>query len=189
MLSRRAFVGRLAAGAAAVGAVGTIAGRAQGARSGAEAGARAPAGAGPGGASGEPWENDAAASEASAAPWALVAPLRAGAELAGAWRLAALGGVSAGSCVATLEHAEGRAARVHLCRNTGRPSGVVHTARYDLVVMNGGDGAQATDEGLARALVALAAAVERNEAQVAVGAELLGHAERVAQFGASARLR
>jgi hypothetical protein len=184
MLSRRAFVGKLAAGAAAAGAVGAIGSRAQAALSEAEAPSAAPAA--------PARVTDAAAQEASAAPWALVAPLSAGAALHGEWQLAALSGASAGSCVATLRNARGRQERIHLCRNTGQPSGVVHTERFDLVVMNGGDGAQATEEGLAQAVAALAHAVARNEsgyADATVLGELLGHEERVARYADSARLR
>lgn len=184
MLSRRAFVGKLAAGAAAVGAVTTIGSRAQGALTQAEASSAPPAAQ-------PPRVSDAAAHEESAPPWALVAPLVAGATVHGDWQLSALSGVSAGSCVATLRHANGRTQRVHLCRNTGQPSGVVHTERFDLVVMNGGDGALATDEGLAQAVAALAHAVAGNEAHAAepVQTALLGHEERVARYADSARLR
>jgi len=186
MLSRRAFVGKLAAGAAAAGAVGAMATRAQAALSEAEAPSAAPVAEMP------PRVTDAAAHEASAAPWALVAPLSAGATLHGEWQLTALSGASAGSCVATLRDGAGRQARIHLCRNTGQPSGVVHTERFDLVVMNGGDGAQATEEGLAQAVAALAHAVARNEsgyADATVLGALLGHEERVARYADSARLR
>lgn len=185
MLSRRAFVGKLAAGAAAAGAVGAIGSRAQAALSAEDASRAMPADA-------PARVTDAAAHEASAAPWALVAPLSAGAPLHGEWQLVALSGASAGSCVATLRNARGRQERIHLCRNTGAPSGVVHTERFDLVVMNGGDGAQATEEGLAQAVAALAHAVARNEggyADATVLGELLGHEERVARYADSARLR
>lgn len=185
MLSRRAFVGKLAAGAAAAGAVGAIGTRAQAALRETEAPSAAPAAP-------PARVTDAATQEASAAPWALVAPLSAGAAVHGEWSLAALSGASAGSCVATLRNGAGRQERIHLCRNTGRPSGVVHTERFDLVVMNGGDGAQATDEGLAQAVAALAQAVARNEggdADATVLGELLGHEERVARYADSARLR
>ena len=184
MLSRRAFVGKLAAGAAAAGAVGAIGSRAQAALRETEAPNTAPAA--------PARVTDAAAQELSAAPWALVAPLSAGATLHGEWQLVALSGASAGSCVATLRDGAGRQARIHLCRNTGQPSGVVHTERFDLVVMNGGDGAQATEEGLAQAVAALAHAVARNEsgyADATVLGALLGHEERVARYADSARLR
>jgi len=161
MLSRRAFVGKLAAGAAVAGAVTTLGSRAQ---------ARGEA------------EPAAAASS--------VAPLRAGAALGHDWQLAELSPVQAGSCVATLAHASGRTHRVHLCRNTGTPAGLVHTAEVDLLVMNGGAGEQPTDEGLAQAVAALAHAVARNESATRVAqVGLLAHAERVARFGASAQLR
>lgn len=187
MLSRRAFVGKLAAGAAAVGVVSSLGQRAEAARTGPEVANAAP------GTPAEPLaeqlvDEGVAGAAPSPPPWELVAPLVAGALVHGDWRLSALDGVSAGSCVATLSNGR-RTQRVHLCRNGGRPSGVVHTERVDLVVMNGGDGALATDEGLAQAVAALAHVVARNEARVADLDELLGHEERVALYADSARLR
>ena len=182
MLSRRAFVGKLAAGAAVAGAVTTIGSRAQ-ARGTTEAGT-----AGDGmSASTAP----AAAAASAPPPWELLAPLQAGAALGHGWQVAALSPVQAGSCVLTLAHAaSGRTHRVHLCRNAGTPAGLVHTAEVDLLVMNGGAGELPTDEGLAQAVAAVAHAVARNESAARVSeVGLLAHAERVERFGTSAQLR
>ena len=185
MLSRRAFVGKLAAGAAAAGAVASLGSRAQARTTGAGAAAVA-----------EPAAPVAAASATAPtaaasvpAPWELLAPLTAGAEVAPGWTVAELSPVAAGSSVVTLRSAQGRTQRVHLCRNGGTPAGLVHTERYDLVVMNGGAGDLPTDEGLAQAVAALAHAVARNEAAQPVAGELLAHAERVARYGTDAKLR
>ena len=185
MLSRRTFVGRLAAGAAVAGAVTTI---------GSRASAATPPAAG---VSGEPPAAPGAANApASAAesmsppPWELVAPLRAGAALGHGWQVAELSPVQAGSCVLTLQNERGRTHRIHFCRNAGTPSGLVHTTEVDLLVMNGGSGELPTDEGLAQAVAAVAHAVARNESASRVAAVgLLAHAERVERFGASAQLR
>jgi hypothetical protein len=185
MLSRRAFVGRLAASAAVAGAVTTIGSRAQ-ARGTAEA---ISAGEGSSTAAAPPPAMAAAAS-APPPPWELLAPLQAGAALGHDWQVAALGPVQAGSCVLTLAHASGRTHRVHLCRNAGAPAGLVHTAEVDLLVMNGGAGELATDEGLAQAVAAVAHAVARNEsAALLAQVGLQAHAERVARYGTSAQLR
>ena len=182
MLSRRAFVGKLAAGAAAAGAVASLGGRAQARTTGAGAAAVAEPAAVAGGA--------VPPVVASApAPWELLGPLTAGAEVAPGWTVAELSPVAAGSSVVTLRSAQGRTQRVHLCRNGGTPAGLVHTERYDLVVMNGGAGDLPTDEGLAQAVAALAHAVARNEAAQPVAGELLAHAERVARYGTDAKLR
>jgi hypothetical protein len=180
MLSRRAFVGRLAAGAAVAGAVTTVGGRAQ-ARSTAAALPAAP----------ERAELAPVAEAAAAAPpWELVAPLRAGTALGHGWAVAELSPVHAGSCVLTVAHASGRQHRIHLCRNAGTPSGLVHTALVDLMVMNGGAGELPTDEGLAQAVATVAHAVARNESATRVAeVGLLAHAERVERFGTSAQLR
>jgi hypothetical protein len=90
----------------------------------------------------------------------------------------------------TLENERGRAHRVHICRNDGRPQGLVYTKRFDLVVMNGGQGDLPTEEGFARAVAEVAhvlAANERGWQQEPVA--LLPHAERVQRFADAAQLR
>src|SRR5262249_53141294 len=96
-------------------------------------------------------------------PWALVRPLALGAEVAHGWRVSGLTGVVDGVCVLTLENARGRVHRVHLCRNDGRPQGLVFTDRFDLVVMNGGQGDLPTEEGLAQAVAKVAPVLAGNE--------------------------
>jgi hypothetical protein len=184
MLSRRTFVGRLAAGAAVAGAVTTI---------GSRASAATPPAAG---VSGEPAALGAANAPVSAAesmsppPWELVAPLSAGAALGHGWQVAELSPVQAGSCVLTLQNERGRTHRIHFCRNAGTPAGLVHTTEVDLLVMNGGSGELPTDEGLAQAVATVAHAVARNESAARVAqVGLLAHAERVARYGTSAQLR
>jgi len=183
MLSRRVFVGKLAAGAAVAGAVTSIGSRAQ---------ARGTTDAVTGGDElSAPAATTAAAAAASAPPpWELLAPLQAGAALGHGGLGAELSPVEAGTCVLTLAHAGGRTHRVHLCRNAGAPAGLVHTAEIDLLVMNGGAGELPTDEGLAQAVAAVAHAVARNESAARVAqVGLLAHAERVARYGTSAQLR
>jgi len=90
-----------------------------------------------------------------------------------------------GACVLTLRHENGRAERIHLCRNDGQPQGVVHTGRLDLVVMNGGQGDRPTEERLAQAVAAVRDVLAANEQanQVAV---LLPHTERMRRFAETA---
>ena len=184
MLSRRAFVGKVAAGAAVAGAVTTIGTRAQARTTTGETAAVPSEGPAPQ-ASLEPTSADAAPP-----PWELLAPLSAGAALGHGWRVAELSPVQHGSCVLTLAHDSGRTHRIHVCRNGGTPVGLVHTAEVDLLVMNGGAGELATDEGLAQAVATVAHAVAGNESAARVAqVGLLAHAERVERFGASAQLR
>ena len=183
MLSRRTFVGRLAASAAVAGAVTTI---------GTRASARTSAAPSIGSASDDARTasaSDAPPSDAPSAPppWELLAPLTAGAALGHGWQVAALSGVEAGSCVLTLQHASGRTQRVHVCRHDGQPAGVVYTDTLDLLVMNDGAGETPTDEGLAQAVATVAHAVARNAG--AAPAELLAHAERLDRFATTAQLR
>ena len=185
MLSRRSFVGRLAAGAAVAGAVTTIGSRASAATSPVAGTSEAPQAA-PGAATAPV----IAAESTSPPPWELMAPLSAGAALGHGWQVAELSPVQAGSCVLTVRNERGRTHRIHLCRNAGAPAGLVHTGEVDLLVMNGGGGDLATDEGLAQAVATVAHAVARNESATRVAeVGLLAHAERVERYGASAQLR
>jgi hypothetical protein len=197
MLSRRDLMGKVAVGAAAalaVGAVGT----------GVSAATRPLRGAtddsasdsdgheatdAPAGQHGEPHGSEplAGAAESSAPPpWALIAPFSAGAVIAHDWRLVDLTSVQHGSAVVTLQNERGHAHRIHLCRNDGRPQGLVYTRRVDLVVMNQGYGELPTEEHFGQAVAALAHAVAANEATVASGVftDLLPHSERVERFAA-----
>lgn len=182
MLSRRELIGKAAVGAAAalaVGGVGTAVAATRPLRDPVdEAGAP----------TADPARPAPAPRAAEApAPWALVAPYRAGAVIAHGWRLADLTAVRDGAAVVTLRNARGRAHRIHLCRNDGRPQGVVWTRRVDLVVMNEGYGELPTEEHFGQAVAALARAVAAHEATMPaeVFAALLPHAERVQRFAAA----
>ena len=76
-------------------------------------------------------------------------------------------------------------------RNDGHPHGLVYTNRFDLVVMNGGQGDQLTDEGLAQTVAAVAhvlAANEEDRRHTAVLSALLPHTQRVQRFAGAATL-
>ena len=190
MLSRRTLIGKVAVGAAAVVAVGTV-------RTGVAATRplRGPT-VDPGDWTDTPAgdrdehvapEPSAAAAEISAPPlWELVAPFGAGAVVAHDWRLVDMTSVRDGSAVVTLQNERGRSYRVHLCQNDGSPQGLVYTRRVDLVVMNQGYGELPTEEHLGQAVAALAHAVAANEAKLSdhLFAGLLPHSERVQRFAA-----
>ena len=189
MLSRRALIGKAAVGAAA--ALTLSAARIGNASTRALAGAPNDRDGHDGAPVDEPRALDTSVTppaesvtSSAPAPWELVSPLTAGATLAHGWRLADLGPVQNGSCVATLRNARGRAHRVHLCRNDGTPQGIVYTRRMDLVVMNEGQGDLPTEERLAQAVAQLAHVVAGNEAKMsdAVLSNLLPHRERVRRF-------
>jgi hypothetical protein len=183
-LSRRAFVGKLAAGAAVAATAGVaaqaVSAREQLAPASGEGRPAEPYSA-------EPWAAPSAAQ--GTPPWELLQPLSAGSAVTPQWHVAELSGVLAGSCVLTLGNARGRTQRVHLCANDGRPQGLVHTELVDLVVMNGGQGELPTEEGFAQAVAAVAHVIAANEARAgAVVSTLMPHAERLEQF-AAAQLR
>jgi hypothetical protein len=209
MLSRRDLVGKLMAGAAAACAVGVAQ------RSVAATRRQATA------ASGDPGDAEAAAppieplarsadsrdglspvhdrlaaspSTAPSAPppWELLRPLAAGSLVAHGWSVVDLTAPDDGACVLTLRNQHGRAHRVHLCRNDGRPSGLVYTQQVDLVVMNGGQGDLPTDEGLAQAVAKVAHTVATNEANrrhEPMLTALLSQRERAQRFADAAKLR
>lgn len=124
-------------------------------------------------------------------PWELLQPLSLGAAVAQGWQLSDLSGPAAGACVVTLQNERGRVQRVHICRNDGRPRGLVHTARFDLVVMNGGQGDLGTEEHLAQAVAAVSHVLAANEdsANADLMAALLPHSERLQQFSDAWTLR
>jgi hypothetical protein len=185
-LSRRAFVGKVAAGAAVAFVAG--AGRAKALTTGPQKdSAVAP-------------ELGHATAKAEApligeeitapAPWELLHPLSLGAAVGHGWRVAGLSGAANGSCVLTLQNERGRSHRIHVCRNDGRPQGLVYTNRLDLVVMNGGQGDLPTDEGLAQAVAEVAHVLAANERRHDdLLNALLPQAERVQRFASAARLR
>jgi len=191
MLSRRDLVGKLAAGTAAVCVAGVarasggsarretnigLSGESETAAPGAQASLEMRP---------KLVDAEAPATLSATAPWELMRPLTLGTALGHGWRVAGLSGAVDGSCVLTLENARGRSHRVHVCRNDGRPNGVVYTQRFDLLVMNGGEGDLPTDEGLAQAVAQVAHVLAANEdspAQEPLVTALLPHAERVRLF-------
>ncbi len=126
-----------------------------------------------------------AAGEDAGAPWWLMAPLSDGSSIGGGWSLAGLSPVQAGAAILTLRHRDGRQSRVHLCAWHEAPRGVAHTALLDMIVMDGGQGDQPTEEGLGRALRSLAGRIRRNELEsgvdIAALSRLQSHEERVAR--------
>jgi len=204
MLSRRDLVGKLAAGTAAVCAVGVARASLATTRPQAIIGGANPGQADSGRVSAaQPELADASAAAAeqecsqsivdsappstlsAEQPWELLHPLAMGSAVAHGWRVAGLTGAVDGTCVLTLQNERGRSHRVHLCRNDGSPQGLVFTKQLDLVVMNGGEGDLPTEEGLAQAVAEVAHVLAANEGhrkQDAVMTSLLAHSERVQRF-------
>ncbi len=183
MLSRRALVSRLAAGTAAVWASSSVVLRGS---------ASAKEVQGDGRAYDVKGNEKQSSTESIPAPWSLLRPLSAGSIVAHGWRVAELSAIEHGSFVLTLKNDRGRVHRIHICRNNGRPEGIVHTRDFDLVVMNGGQGDLPTDESFARAVARVGRLIESNRtAAREVKVALLSHAERLRLFQESvgARLR
>jgi hypothetical protein len=195
-LSRRAFVGKLATGAAgAAVAFAATKGAAKAVPHADSNGAvtNAAIGLSPGEANRGPIL-DALQDKAATAPppWQIMAPLAAGSVVAADWRIVDLTAVADGSCTLTLGNRNDRTHRVHLCRNGGEPRGLVYTEQFDLVVMNGGRGDLPTEEGFGLAVASVAHAIAANEASggaAEVASALMTHTEREQRFADSARLR
>ena len=202
MLSRRDLVGKIAAGAAAVCAVGAAGKSLASTRR--AVGTATRSGNGEGRSVAVPKEPESApevtaplpqivdagpaATLSAPPPWELLRPLAMGSVVAHGWHVAGLTGAVDGSCVLTLENERGRAHRVHLCRNDGRPHGLVYTKRVDLVVMNGGQGDLPTEEGLAQAVAEVAHVLAANEGKwqhEPVVTALLPQTERLRLFSGS----
>ena len=195
-LSRRVFVGRLAAGAAVTLAAGVGTAKALTPRTGSaggNAGTTDLTTTAPQAAPAQfPHDIVQGADAGGTPPWELLHPLAAGSTVGSGWKITELTSVAHGSCVLTLENEKGRTQRIHLCRNDGSPQGLVYTKRLDLVVMNGGQGDLPTDETLAQAIAEVAHVLAANESarrNDAVVNALLPHAERIEQFASAAKLR
>lgn len=130
----------------------------------------------------------AAAWSTQTPPWWLLSGLKQGSRVGRGWRISSLTAVQEGASVLTLTHRDEREARVHICAHHGQPRGLAHTALFDLVLMDGGQGDRDTPEDLGRVLLQLAAHIRRAELSDASELEqvtgLLTHAERVAVYGA-----
>jgi hypothetical protein len=196
-VSRRAFVGRVTAGAAGGALAMAFGARAASALSSDDNGAdllgHRTAG-GTANAIGSAAEAEALPetagrlgkiTETAPAPWEIVRPLRAGAALVDGWRLEDLSGVVAGACVLTLANEHGRAQRVHVCRNDGAPQGLVYTEGFDLLVMNGGRGDLPTEESFGQSVAAVAHVIAANEGRKAEIDGLLSQAAREERFAAA----
>lgn len=190
-LSRRAFVGKVTAGAAGGALAISLGARAASAlpvalESKRDATGDAPAAVAP---SHPEMPPSQVITETAAAPWEIVRPLRGGAPLVGGWHLKDLSGVVGGACVLTLANDRGREQRVHLCRNDGAPRGVVYTDHFDMVAMNGGRGDLPTDESFGQSVGALAHVIAANESGSVELPGLLSQRDREERFAGAAQLR
>jgi len=125
-------------------------------------------------------------------PWWLLDPLKPGFKLGLGWFLGELTPVVDGAAILTLVHDDGRLAHVHLCAREGSGVGVASTALFDLVLMDGHAGSDATDEDLGRVVLGLSEVIAKNEVDPAGDLRAVvwmqQHDERVAEYGAEALL-
>ena len=125
----------------------------------------------------------------SSAPWALLTPLSPDKPVGRGWSLTDLSPVRRGASVLTLTHRDGAEARVHICARLDHATGIANTHLLDLVLMDGGNGAKATDESLGRVIRTLAKRIARNELKTVDSSllsdmsRMLTHQERMALFG------
>jgi hypothetical protein len=116
-----------------------------------------------------------------------MAPFAPGSALGLGWHVHSFGAVDRGAAVLTLMNQDGGVARVHICAHEGQPRGLAHTRLLDLILMDGGDGARATDETVGRVLLGLAAKMGDNELEPSGDlhplACMMTHGDRVVHFG------
>jgi len=99
--------------------------------------------------------------------------------------------VEDGATILTLSQRDGRIARVHICARQGEARGLASTERFDLILMDGGQGDCRTEEDLARVLRQLARHMRRSERDVGedglrMVAGLSSPGDQVARYGAEA---
>lgn len=120
-------------------------------------------------------------------PWWLIFPLERGSTLAKGWRIQGLSRVQRGASILELSHRSGERARVHICFRQGPAKGLAHSELFDLLLMDGGDGNQPTDESLGRVLKDIERRIRKNEVREDVNlrplARMQSHEERVDAYG------
>ena len=120
-------------------------------------------------------------------PWWLIFPLEKGSRLAKGWQIVRLSRVQRGASVLELVHHSGARARVHVCYRQGAAKGLAHSELFDLLLMDGGDGNQQTDESLGRVLKDIERRIRKNEVREDVNlrplARMQTHDERVDAYG------
>jgi hypothetical protein len=117
-------------------------------------------------------------------PWALLTPFGMGDDVGLGYRIASLSGVKRGGIVLTLVDEAGARVQVHLCQRGDEPRGMSYTQRFDIIIMNGGDGSEITSESIGRVVRTLAECIKHNEQHVDELSGLLQHHTRVSKYGA-----
>ena len=130
---------------------------------------------------------EALGSSTGKAPWWLIEPLEKNAAIGLGWSVATMGAVQNGAAILELKHCSGQRARVHICTYEGQPKGLAHTALFELILMDGGQGDKPTEESIGRFLLTLADIMAENEirdeADLSRVTRMLTHTERVELYG------
>ena len=125
--------------------------------------------------------------DGGSAPWELIYPLSPGARLAGGWLVQSLSQVRKGASILTLQHPQHGEASIHVCAHDGQPQGVASTAMLDLVIMDGRDGDQPTNERLGRVIMDIASRIRKNEtsdtADLRTLSRMMPHNARIDAYG------
>ena len=97
-------------------------------------------------------------------PWWLIHPLQNRDSISLGWSVSNLGPVHKGAAILELTHRMGQSARaIHICTYEGKPKGLAHTALFDLILMDGGQGDKPTEETIGRVTLTLADIIAENE--------------------------
>ena len=121
------------------------------------------------------------------APLWLVAPLQAGDSVGKGWTFASMSVIEQGACILSLEHTSGEVTNIHICAKGDVRKGIASTGLLDLVVMDGRQGQEPTQEDMGRVVMGLARRIQKNEmkldADLASLSSLQSHDERVYRYG------
>ena len=120
-------------------------------------------------------------------PWWLIAPLQVGSSVGKGWKVEAMGAVKQGACVLSLKHKSGEVTNIHICAKGEVQKGIASTTLLDLVVMDGRQGQEPTQEDVGRVVIGLAKRIQTNEMKLETDlsslVSLQSHDERVYRYG------
>lgn len=120
-------------------------------------------------------------------PWWLVAPLKTGSSVGKGWKIVNIGSIEQGACILSLKHNSGEMTNIHICAKGEEQKGIASTELLDLVIMDGRQGEEPTQEDVGRVVMGLAKRIEKNEIKLEANlsslTSLQSHDERVYRYG------
>jgi len=123
----------------------------------------------------------------SDAPLWLISPLEIGSSVGKGWKIEEIGLIEQGACILSLKHNSGEVTNIHICAKGEEQKGIASTELLDLVIMDGRQGEEPTQEDVGRVVMGIAKRIQSNEisleADLSSLASLQSHDERVYRYG------